>query len=154
MFFFWQTVRTFQSPIENLCIKFFFLMFSENKSLEWNICLFYLKKIHEGCTRPCFCPMRELLYIIVIICRMREIFSSMRMSVTFGWNACHTSNAWDLTGMQYMQRSTGKKGYRFSPNGCENLNTILCMSLMAKGMWVFQKGMREFSKLYSIIYVT
>lgn len=77
-FFFWQTVRTFQSPIENLCIKFFFLMFSENKSLEWNICLFYLKKIHEGCTRPCFCPMRELLYIIVIICRMREIFSSMR----------------------------------------------------------------------------
>ena len=36
------------------------------------------QKIHEGCTRPCFCPMRELLYIIVIICRMREIFSSMR----------------------------------------------------------------------------
>ena len=36
------------------------------------------QKIHEGCTRPCFCPMRELLYIIVIICRMCEIFSSMR----------------------------------------------------------------------------
>ena len=39
---------------------------------------FISKKIHEGCTRPCFCPMRKLLNIIVIICRMREIFSSMR----------------------------------------------------------------------------
>ena len=87
--FFWTNCLNMPKCNRNLCIKFFFLMFSENKSLEWNICLFYLKKIHEGCTRPCFCPMRELLYIIVIICRMREILS-LRVSVRFGRNACVT----------------------------------------------------------------
>ena len=54
-------------------------------------------RMHQEWTGPwvdahdrAFCPMREFLCIVVIICKMLEIFSSMCASVRFGWNACVT----------------------------------------------------------------